>query len=546
MTSNWDENLALTCFGYLDQGVLVICSELRVAFSNERFCELLELPRYLGIPGVPIGDIFRYNAKRGEYGPGDIEDLVQERIDLCRLMVPHSFERTRPDGLVLQIDGSPLPNGGMISTYTDITEISNSRKALENANEILDFRVQQRTQQLAVREQELSEKATALETIMTSVETGLALFDKDLRLVACNDNFIKLLNYPNSLNVPGTPIRKFFEYNAQSGEYGVGDQSEQVEKYMEIAQSAVPFTTIRHRKDDRHIKITAQPTTDGLVICYTDVTEQTHAENILRHNNEILEERVEARTSELKAAKEVAEKASQSKSQFLANMSHELRTPLNAIIGFSELLMMDDYTMLEKEKRAEYAGDINSAGTHLLQVINDILDVAKIEANQINLLEQDLDLKSVVKSCLQMVSVDAKNREIQLETDIPKDLPIIIGDPTRIKQIIANLLSNSVKFTDSKGRIKVQIEICDDKSISINVLDNGIGIAKKDLKHVQTQFGQVQSSYNRNHQGTGLGLSLVRLLTEAHGGQFLLKSEINKGTTASVVFPASRTKILVS
>ncbi len=141
-----------------------------------------------------------------------------------------------------------------------------------------------------------------------------------------------------------------------------------------------------------------------------------------------------------------------------------------------------------------------------------------------------------------MLSVQAKNRDIALKMDIAPDLPLMKGDPTRIKQIIANLLSNAVKFTDSGGEVCTKVRLLEDGSISLCVIDNGIGIAKKDIEHVQTQFGQVQSSYNRNHQGTGLGLSLVRLLTEAHGGHFILSSELGNGTRATVTFPPTRTQ----
>jgi len=536
----WDAALAETCLGYLDQGFSLVCSEFNIIYVNERFNELLELPKELTTVGTSLAEIFRYNAMRGEYGDGDVEKLVEERMVLARKREAHSFERIRPDGVVLKIDGTPTSDGGFVTTYTDITELYNSRKELEKTNQELDERVQRRTEMVALREAELSEKAKALETIMESVDTGLALFDDSRNLVASNQQFIDILEYPQSFKEPGTHGNVFYEYNVKRGEYTTDEDEQHMQRNLNAARDKEPYQTIRKRHNGRYINIAAQPTDNGLLMTYTDVTEQKKAEDILRHNNEVLEERVEERTAELKAAKEMAENASQSKSQFLANMSHELRTPLNAIIGFSELLMMDDYTIMDKEKRAEYSKDINAAGAHLLQVINDILDVAKIEANQINLAETPCDLKSIINPCVQMLSVQADKQNITLKTDIPQDLPLMTGDPTRIKQIIANLLSNAVKFTDPGGCICTFVSMQENGDISVSVQDNGIGIAESDIELVQTQFGQVQSSYNRNHQGTGLGLSLVRLLTEAHNGFFNLSSALGEGTTATVHFPAER------
>jgi len=544
--NNWNANLAKTCFTHLDQGISVIDSNFKLVFVNQRLFELLQLPRDLLNEKTHLSEVFRFNAKRGEYGDGDIEELVEERMVLARQRLPHSFERIRPDGVVLRVDGTPLPEGGFVTTYTDITELHSSKRELEKTNEALDERVKRRTEDLAAREIELSQKAAALETIMESIGPGLALFDNDLKLVTSNKPFIEIMDYPEELSKKGTSLAKFFEINAKRGEYGKGEIADLVKYRMDITLASGGYHLIRETLDGRFLELRGRPTSEGLVMTYSDVTEQKLAEKFLKQNNEFLEERVDERTAELRHAKETAEEASKSKTQFLANMSHELRTPLNAIIGFSELLKMEDYNLVGKEKRFEYANDINSAGIHLLEVINDILDVAKIEANQISLVESDIDFEYLIEPCLHMLKVMAKEREVEMKMVVPKNMPYMKGDPTRIKQIISNLLSNAVKFTDPGGTVQVSVSLLADQSLCVSVSDDGIGIAAKDLNIVQKQFGQVQSSYSRNHQGTGLGLSLVRLLTEAHGGRFVLKSELGVGTTAALIFPPDRTRIPIS
>ncbi len=237
--------------------------------------------------------------------------------------------------------------------------------------------------------------------------------------------------------------------------------------------------------------------------------------------------------------REKAEAASLAKSQFLANMSHELRTPLNAIIGFSELISTRIFEN-EQERNYEYAKMIHGSGLHLLTLINDILDLAKIEAGRWKLEEHELDLHRTAADALQLVSWKAEGAGITLVNAVADDLPFLYGDARALKQILINLLSNAVKFTQHGGRVTVFAEEDAFGNLEFGVADTGIGIAEEDLQRVFDSFGQGKHDVAIADKGTGLGLAIVRGLIEAHGGSVTLDSEVGKGTRVTVTFPRSR------
>jgi PAS domain S-box-containing protein len=243
----------------------------------------------------------------------------------------------------------------------------------------------------------------------------------------------------------------------------------------------------------------------------------------------------------LRAAKAEAEWANRAKSEFLANMSHELRTPLNAILGFAEMISLQQVGPIGNKKYAEYAEFISESGRHLLSIINDILDLSKVEAGKLDLQEGRIELAPAVEACLRLISERAAKAGVRLSTCLGESVTALLGDERMVKQILVNLLSNAVKFTPEGGRIEVKCCLDAENRTVLAVSDNGIGIAPENLATALEPFGQVDGTLSRRHPGTGLGLPLVRSLAELHGADFELKSEVGKGTTATVRFPAHRT-----
>jgi signal transduction histidine kinase len=253
----------------------------------------------------------------------------------------------------------------------------------------------------------------------------------------------------------------------------------------------------------------------------------------------LLRERAAAHEA-LRVAKDEAESANRGKSAFLATMSHELRTPLNAIIGFSEMMMREVLGALDNDQYRAYVTGIHESGAHLLQIINDILDLSKAEAGKLDLVEDIFDPRDTIQSVCQLISARVAAGSLFESVELPADFPLLRADERKTKQVLLNLVTNAIKFTPPGGRIAITGGFDPETGLTLTVGDTGIGIAAGDLARVLKPFEQVDSTFSRAHDGTGLGLPLVKAIMELHGGHLQLCSEVGVGTQVSVTFPPSR------
>jgi signal transduction histidine kinase len=251
-------------------------------------------------------------------------------------------------------------------------------------------------------------------------------------------------------------------------------------------------------------------------------------------------ERLADNERELRAARDNAEAGNRAKSEFLATMSHELRTPLNAIIGFAELMNRRMFGALGHHQYEEYTRIIVESGTHLLSMVNDILDLTKADVGMLDVLDESVDLSGIIGQASKMVEPQAIAAGIDLQCCVSEGCPGLRGDARRLKQVVLNLLSNAMKFTERGGQVEVSLAGAVEVGLKLTVRDTGIGIAERDIPRALSVFQQVDSSLGRKYEGSGLGLPLAKRLIEAHGGTMTLESRVGEGTCVTAHFPADR------
>ena len=371
--------------------------------------------------------------------------------------------------------------------------------------------------------QELQQKLSWFREAIDKVGHSVVIFDRQDRLVLCNkfyrdgyragDNVL-----PPEIALEGKTYREMMELRVRyklHKEFADDPQGfiEDRVRRFETGSDSITYLATGHIVRSQYRRLA-----DGIrVYIGTDITELVEKE-------------------QMQLATELAYRT---KSLFLANMSHELRTPLNAILGFSELIREAAVGPLHASYRS-YADDIHTAGQHLLNLINDILDLSKIEVGRMELREGIVDIDDVVETCCRLVHERAREDRLTLVRDVPAHIPNLLADELRLKQVIVNLLTNAIKFTPAGGRIRIAASRRVDGGVDVSVADTGIGMNAEDIGTALTPFQQVDRGYGRGHEGTGLGLPLAKTLTELHGARFEIESAPGVGTVVTIAMPPER------
>ncbi len=496
----------------LDHGFAIFDEDLCLVVCNRRYTEVLDFPESLGAPGTSIAEHFRYNARRGEYGAGPVEDLVKDRMNLCRRFEPHRFERVRKDGTVIEVTGHPLPSGGFVSTFRDIT----------------DYR--------RFSDQQMDELAI-LQPMLEVIPIPLFYKDSRGRYLGCNDHFSRLFRRDRQ-DLLGRTITALSSDPVALAPHQAADNALMNGSHSEIYEASVRGADGVRRQVVVHKAAFYRPdgTPGGVVGVLLDVTRRAEMEAELRRISEGLEREVERRTLALTDAIREAEAANRAKSEFLANMSHELRTPLNVIIGFTEAMQQLIFGPLGDDRYTDYLHHVHGAAEHLRKLVDDVLDLAKIESGKMDMDCASVSAMDALLPFAETLGPMARKQGNTLTFDIPPGMPPLHTDPVRFKQILLNLLGNACKFTKN-GSVKVHVRPRGACCATIDITDTGVGMSSEILDRVFQPFEQGNAVLARSFGGSGLGLVITRRLCDAMGIKLSLESVPDHGTTVTLTVP---------
>jgi signal transduction histidine kinase len=379
-------------------------------------------------------------------------------------------------------------------------------------------RQQRAVAKLRSRERQLAEQSALLQSTLENMGEGLSVFDREGRLIAWNGRFAKWLQMP--IDLTSATLHDILMGQAVRGDFGPVDPASEARERALRFYAEVPTVKERTTASGLVLQIRRRAMPDGAVVSlYSDVTERKAAEETMQQ------------------ARAQAELANNAKSDFLANMSHELRTPLNAIIGFAEVVSSELLGPVSDKRQLEYIKDIYSSGLLLLSIINDVLDMSKIEAGMLELAPERVAVRPVIADAVRMVRDRARSRKIDLVTTVPKGDISVWGDERAIKQITLNLLSNAVKFSHDGGRVDIRAWLDDAGDLVLEVEDAGIGMSADEIERALQPFGQAKPAMTKTHGGTGLGLPIAKGLAEAHDGHLVIESAPGQGTLVRITLP---------
>jgi PAS domain S-box-containing protein len=484
----------------LSENFALFDAEDRLVLCNRRFRDMNQAVAETIRPGVPFETHIRAIVAAGLVPEAESreEEWVQERLDRHRN--PRGpFELARQGGQNLLVYEQRLPDGGTVTMATNITELKRTEAALR-------------------------ESEARFRSLIEGSLQGIIVTTPERKPLFANKRFADIFGFASPQEVLAIPST--FELLAPHERERLGAlraarmRGEPVPDDYEFDGLRRDGAIIRLQA---HTQLLAWGSEKVVQTTLIDITKRRQAEEGLR------------------AAKEEAEFANRTKTEFLANMSHELRTPLNSIIGFSDILANQLFGPIENPRYREYIKDINDAGKDLLHLINDILDIARIERGRLTLNERTIDVPKLVMSCYRLVLGRANEGGLHLTMRVNDDLPALFADELRVKQMLLNLLSNAIKFTPAGGSVTVGADVDSENRFVFTIADTGIGIADADMGTALAVFGQVDGRLTRQYEGAGLGLPLSKSLVALHGGDMTLESRPGAGTTVTIRFPPSRT-----
>jgi signal transduction histidine kinase/PAS domain-containing protein/DNA-binding NarL/FixJ family response regulator len=502
-------------------GVMLLDRDFRCRFVNRQVNEFLQLDPAVAGPGVSGVDILRLQARRGDLGPvnseAEIDDKIAERVELMRQPGGVRYERRTISGHVVEFNFRPIPDGGMLAIYRDITQLKQQQAEAEQA----------RSRAEAAQ--------TLLDEALASLDGGVGIWDANERLIQCNAAYRAVNRDIPAIVQPGTTL-PMAARAAMRAQYEMLDLPVRENEVDRLARAIIE----QHRKGEGALEFPTGPQSwtrltatrtksGGYVSLFTDISELRQRQRDLRRERDLA-----------KMAQDEAEAANQAKSTFLATMSHEIRTPMNGVIGTAELLEREPLS----ERQRRMVGTIRSSAAALMRIIDDVLDFSKIEAGRMELEEAPCSLRQLIAGAADMVTAQAERKRLAVTTGIAAGTPdALLADATRLRQILFNLVGNAVKFTEA-GSIAIGAravaEDNDTVTLALSVSDTGIGMDARQQERLFKPFSQADNSTTRRYGGTGLGLSIVRRLAELMDGTAVVESTPGYGSTFTVTVKVRR------